>query len=98
MTIIISHILSTDVKKVENKSLECDPLSLELEESELAQKLEDIAECQAVILHNHQLMQNTKKSVLSTQNEILIQLSGLERLVQCTPQQFQASSRKCTPS
>ena len=74
-------------EKVENESLECDPLSLELEVSELAQKLEDIAERQAVILHNYQLMQNTQKSVLSTQNEILIRLSRLERLVQCTPQQ-----------
>ena len=57
-------------EKVENESLECDPLSLELEVSELAQKLEDIAERQAVILHNYQLMQNTQKSVLLTQNEI----------------------------
>ena len=74
-------------EKVENESLECDPLSLELEVSELAQKLEDIAEHQAVILNNYRLMQNTQKSVLSTQNEILIRLSRLERLVQCTPQQ-----------
>ena len=66
-------------EKVENESLGS--------VCELAQKLEDIAEHQAVILHSYQLMQNTQKSVLSTQNEILIRLSGLERVVQCTPQQ-----------
>jgi len=71
-------------EKRENESLGSDLLTLELEVTELAQKL-DVVKGRMCIISDYKLMQPTLKSILSAQNQILNRLSALERVVHCVP-------------
>jgi len=71
-------------EKPVNGSLGSDPLTLELEVIELAQKL-DVVKFQMCIVSEYKLMQPTLKSIPSAQNQIFNRLAAPERVVHCTP-------------
>ena len=66
-----------------NESLGSDPLTLELEVTELAHTLDDVVKRQMCIIRDNKLIKPTLKSILSAQNQILNRLSALERVVHC---------------
>ena len=70
-------------EKPVNGSLGSDPLTLELEVTELVQKVDDVVKFQTCIV-DYKLMQPTLKSIPSAQNQIFKRLSAPERVIHCT--------------